>query len=157
MRRCIRSWLLTRGSAGSVLVVSESRMVGAPPPGVLGIQKAHYWLRQPTHRVQAHLASELGVNIQQLSDAADPEVTDVLRRIEPDVGDPPTQPLQTPAVPPTPRSPAGWPDLDHGGVGEPWTAPGLAVVHPRTHRRPFRAGRCCSPEASHDRSDRSRG
>ncbi|MGH3839178.1 MAG: hypothetical protein ACRDSF_26300 [Pseudonocardiaceae bacterium] len=49
---------------------------------------------------------------------ADPDATEVLPRIEPDVGDLSTQPLQTPAVSPTPRFPAGRPDLDHGGAGE---------------------------------------
>lgn len=44
-------------------------------------QKAHYWLRQPSHRVIAHLAGELGVTVPQS--------------------------LQTPAVSPTPRFPVG--------------------------------------------------
>lgn len=80
-------------------------------------QKAHYWLRLPSHRVIIHLASDLGVNVPQLSDVADPDATDVLPRIELETGDPPTQSLQTPAVSPTPRFPAGRPDLDHGGAG----------------------------------------
>jgi hypothetical protein len=33
-------------------------------------QKAHYWLRQPTHLLQAQLAGELGVDLSPLSDAA---------------------------------------------------------------------------------------
>ena len=40
--------------------------------------KAHYWLRQPAHRVQAHLVSELGVDVAAPSGAGDPEATKVL-------------------------------------------------------------------------------
>ncbi|MGQ0718320.1 MAG: hypothetical protein ACT4NP_13630 [Pseudonocardiales bacterium] len=95
-------------------------------PGWLGrrrqvcmvFQKAHYWLRQPAHRLQAHLASELGVDLPPLPDAADPEATEVLPRVEPDLSEPPTYPLQTPAIPPTPTARAGRPELDHGGAGE---------------------------------------
>lgn len=84
----------------------------------LVLQKSHYWLRQPAHRVQAHLASELGVDLAPLPEGADPEATDMLPRVEPDPSDPPTDPLQTPVIPPTPRFQAGWPDRDHGGVGD---------------------------------------
>jgi hypothetical protein len=54
-------------------------------PGWLGRRQrclvyveARYWLRQPAHRVQAHLANELGVDPPTPPDAADPEATDVL-------------------------------------------------------------------------------
>jgi hypothetical protein len=40
-----------------------------------------------------------------------------LHSVEPDLRDPPTDSLQTPAIPSTPRFPAGWPELDHGWVG----------------------------------------
>ncbi|MGQ0718692.1 MAG: hypothetical protein ACT4NP_15560 [Pseudonocardiales bacterium] len=103
--------------------------------------KAHYWLRQPTHQVQAHLASELGVNIPQPPDAADPEATDVLPRIELEPGDPPTQPLQTPAAPPIPRFPAGRPDLDHGGAGVHSDSPRLRRVPPGDPPPPPHSGR----------------
>lgn len=53
------------------------------------LRKARYWLRQPSHRVITHLASELGVTVPQQSAAADPEATDVLPRIERQPGDPP--------------------------------------------------------------------
>ncbi|MGH4009351.1 MAG: hypothetical protein ACRDTH_14565 [Pseudonocardiaceae bacterium] len=78
----------------------------------------NYWLRQPAHRLQAHLASELGMGLPLLPDAADPETTEVLPRVEPDLTDPATDPLQTPAIPPTPTAQAGRPELDHGGIGE---------------------------------------
>ncbi|MGH3801431.1 MAG: hypothetical protein ACRDTD_15110, partial [Pseudonocardiaceae bacterium] len=56
---------------------------------------ARYWLRQPAERVQTHLASELGVD---LPSSVDPETTEVLLSVEPDVSDPPTDSLQAPAV-----------------------------------------------------------
>lgn len=99
-------------------------------PGWLGrrrqvclvFQKAHFWLRQPTPVVRAHLADEVGVDVPGPRGSADPEATDVIPRIEPDPTDPRTAPLQTPAVPsplPPRRFPwAGRPDLDHGWVGE---------------------------------------
>jgi hypothetical protein len=40
--------------------------------------KAHYWLRQPAHQVQAYLASELGVDVAAPPGAGDPEATEVL-------------------------------------------------------------------------------
>lgn len=81
-------------------------------------QKAHYWLRQPTHQVQAHLASELGVDIAAPLGAADPEATNMLRRVVLDLGKPPADPIRTSAISPTPRFQAGWPELDHSGTGE---------------------------------------
>ncbi|HSL08652.1 MAG TPA: hypothetical protein VK887_11875 [Pseudonocardiaceae bacterium] len=88
--------------------------------------KAHYWLRQPTDRMQAHLAAELGVDVPAPPGVADPEATEVLPRV---ADDPPTDPLQTPAVPPSPIPPAGQSDPDHGGAGDGPRAPGLAVAH----------------------------
>lgn len=104
----------------------QGRCRSCRSPGWLGhrrqvcmvFQKAHYWLRQPGHRLQAHLASELDVDLPPLPDAADPEATEVLPRVEPDLSDPPTDLLQTPAIPPTPTAQAGRPELDHGGAGE---------------------------------------
>lgn len=95
-------------------------------PGWLGrrrrmcvvFRKARYWLRQPTHRVQAHLAAELGVDLTAPPGAADPEAIEVLPVI---ADNPPTDPWQTPAVPSplAPRGPRreGPPDRDHGGTG----------------------------------------
>lgn len=100
-----------------MLVVSPSWMAGAPAPVCIVYLTANYWLRQPTHVVLAHLASELGVDVAAPPGAADPEATDVLPRIESEPGDAPTQPLQTPAIPPPPTAPVGRPDQDHGGVG----------------------------------------
>ena len=57
---------------------------GRRPRMCLVYVEAHYWLRQPTHRVQAHLSGELGVDIPPLPDAADPGATEVLSRVEPD-------------------------------------------------------------------------
>ncbi|HSL06747.1 MAG TPA: hypothetical protein VK887_02095, partial [Pseudonocardiaceae bacterium] len=40
------------------------------------------WLRQPTHRVRAHLASELGVDPPAPPpEAADPETTEILPQV----------------------------------------------------------------------------
>jgi hypothetical protein len=47
----------------------------------------------------------------------DPEVTEVLPGVEPNLSDPPTEPLQTSAIPPTPRFQARRPDQDHGHGG----------------------------------------
>lgn len=41
----------------------------------------------------------------------------------------PTEPLQTPAVPPTPTAPVGRPDSDHDGAGTIPKALSLAVFH----------------------------
>lgn len=76
-------------------------------PGWLGrrcrvclvLVKAHYWLRQPTHIVWAHLADELGVDVPGPHGAADPEATEVLPRTEPDPPGSRTEPIQTPTVP----------------------------------------------------------
>ncbi|MDQ3761164.1 MAG: hypothetical protein M3460_05540, partial [Actinomycetota bacterium] len=78
--------------------------------------EAHYWLSQPTSRVQPHLVSELGVELAPLPDAADPEGTAVLPRIEPEPSDSSTCSLQTPAVPPPSCHQVGRPELDHGGI-----------------------------------------
>ena len=43
--------------------------------------EARYWLRQPTHRVQAHLASELGMDPAPPPEAADPEATEMLPQV----------------------------------------------------------------------------
>ncbi len=117
--------------------------------------KANVWLHQPEEalRLRHLLTHELGLAptppaAPGRAPASDPEATDVLPAI---AADPPTQPLQTPAVPSPlpPRGPrgAGRPDQDHGGVGDDRMAPDLAVFHPTTHHRTIRAGRCCSPEA----------
>jgi hypothetical protein len=88
-------------------------------PGVcLVFLEAHYWLRQHTHRVQAHLAAELGVDIAAPLNPADREITEVPPRVEPDLSDPPTDPLPAPAIPPTSTAPAERPELDHGGIGD---------------------------------------
>jgi hypothetical protein len=79
---------------------------------------AHYWLRQPTHLVRAHLASELGVDVPAPRDAADSEATDVIPRIESDPSDKRAESSQTPAVPLTPTLPPGRPDIDHGRAGD---------------------------------------
>lgn len=70
--------------------------LGCRPRVCVVFRKARYWLRQPTHRVQAHLAAELGVDLMAPPGAADPEATEVRPVI---AGDPPTDPVQTPAVP----------------------------------------------------------
>ncbi|MGH3721843.1 MAG: hypothetical protein ACRDRI_23955 [Pseudonocardiaceae bacterium] len=65
-------------------------------------------------------------------------------RVGPDVVDPPTAPLQTPAVPPPPphRSPrAGRPNPAHGGTEDdpqwpsvpPWSTQGSATTPARYH------------------------
>lgn len=111
--------------------------------------KTHYWLRQPTHAVITHLASEWGVDVPASPDTASPENTEVLPKV---VDDPPTDRLQTPAVssplPPQRFPRAGRPDPTHGGTGVNPTAPGLAVFHPSSSSMFLtQAGRCCSPEA----------
>ncbi len=106
---------------------------GRRPRMCVVFRKAHYWLRQPTHRVLAHLAGEWGVDLAPLPEVADPEATEVLPRVEPDLSDPPTDPLQTPAIPPTPTAQAGWPDRDHGGAEE---HPGEHPESPRPRRGP---------------------
>ncbi|MGH3901393.1 MAG: hypothetical protein ACRDTA_24700 [Pseudonocardiaceae bacterium] len=47
--------------------------------------EAHYWLRQSTQQVRAHLAAELGVDLTAPPGAADPEATDVLPRVTDDL------------------------------------------------------------------------
>jgi hypothetical protein len=67
----------------------RSRCRSCQRPGWLGRRRwvcmvyveARYWLRQPTHRVQAHLASELGVDPAPSPEAADPEATEMLPRV----------------------------------------------------------------------------
>jgi hypothetical protein len=59
--------------------------------------KAHYWLRQPAHRVQTHLAGELGIDLTTPPGAAAPDDTAVLPKV---MDDPATEPLQTPATSP---------------------------------------------------------
>ncbi len=58
--------------------------LGRRPRVCLVLQKAHYWLRQPTHRLQAHLASELGVDVPSAPGAADPDAAEVLPRVADD-------------------------------------------------------------------------
>lgn len=57
-------------------------------PGWLGRRRvclvyaqAHYWLRQPAHRVQAHLAGEWGAESPVSPGVADPDVTGVLPKL----------------------------------------------------------------------------
>lgn len=69
--------------------------------------KVALWLRQPDEVLRRLLAHELGL--------AAPT--------------PPTDPSQTPAVPPAPLPPAGQPDPDHGGAGDDPGVPGFAVAH----------------------------
>ncbi|MGH8574850.1 MAG: hypothetical protein ACREX8_20135 [Gammaproteobacteria bacterium] len=52
--------------------------LGRRPQVCVVFLQAHYWLRQPAHRVQAHLASELGVDVAPPPGAGDPEATEVL-------------------------------------------------------------------------------
>jgi hypothetical protein len=63
--------------------------LGRRPRVCLVFRKAHYWLRQPTHIVRAHLVDELGVDVLGPRGAADPEATEVLPRTEPDPTDNP--------------------------------------------------------------------
>jgi hypothetical protein len=88
--------------------------------------KAHYWLRQPTDRIQTHLATELGVDVPAPPGVVDPEATEVLPRV---ADDPPADSLPTPAVPSAPIPPAEQSDPGHGGAGDDPRAPGLAVAH----------------------------
>ena len=129
------------------------------PDAVLGHRRhcwvrrqARYWLRQPEWLLHSRIADEWGLAAQTLPSAgaapdqessshpADPDDTNTLLRIEPDVIDPLTQPPQTPAAPPqsSHRSTgAERSDPDHGGAGDdPPMASGLAVAHPRTHDHP---------------------
>ncbi len=91
--------------------------------------EASYWLRQPEEFLHSWVVREWGLADQSWPDGGaalerdsdiplvDSDATEVLPMIEPDVGDLPTQSLQTPAGSPTPRFPVGRPDLDHGGIG----------------------------------------
>ncbi|MGH3886402.1 MAG: hypothetical protein ACRDSZ_07500 [Pseudonocardiaceae bacterium] len=94
-------------------------------------REASYWLRQPEEFLHSRVVWEWGLVDQSRSDAGGAlewdsgtrsvglDTTDVLPRIVPDVGDPPTQSLQAPVVSPAPIPPVGRPDRDHGGAGEP--------------------------------------
>jgi hypothetical protein len=107
---------------------------------------AHYWLRQPSHIVQAHLVAELGIDGATPRGAADPEATEVPGWVEPHCGDSRAEPCQTPAVlsplSPGPRG-AGRLDLDHGGVGVYPECPDLSVA-PWVSRCRAWVGRCWS-------------
>jgi hypothetical protein len=50
--------------------------LGRRPRVCVVYRKAHYWLRQPTDRLQAHLASELGVDVAAPPSAAEPKTTE---------------------------------------------------------------------------------
>jgi hypothetical protein len=114
--------------------------------------QARYWLRQPEWLLHFRIADSgdwppsagAAPDQESSSHPADPDDTNTLSRIEPDVIDPLTQPSQTPAAPPqsSHRSAgAGWSDPDHGGAGDvPLMASGLAVAHPRTHEHPPSGG-----------------
>lgn len=56
----------------------HSGWLGRRPAVCVVFLKAHYWLRQRAHRVQAHLVSELGVDVAAPSGASDPEATEML-------------------------------------------------------------------------------
>lgn len=111
-------------------------------------REASYWLRQPEEFLHSRVVREWGLADQARPGAGaapcaqsaicrtDPD-TEVLPRIEPDAGDPTTQPLQTPVVSPTPTASARRPDPAHGGAGDDPDASGLAVLHART-RHPRR-------------------
>jgi hypothetical protein len=58
--------------------------LGRRPRVCLVFLEAHYWLRQRTDRVHAHVASELGVDVPPPSGAADPDVTEVLPKVADD-------------------------------------------------------------------------
>lgn len=104
--------------------------------------EASYWLRQPEEFLHSRVVREWGLVDQSRpgggagpardsgSRLTDPDATEVLPRIEPDVGDLPTQSLQTPAVSPIPPFPARRPDRDHGGVGEHTDCPRPRRVPP---------------------------
>ncbi len=123
-------------------------------PGVFGRRRrcwvhvhACHWLHHPDIQfLLSQPASEFGLASTGVA-ATKPDDTDVLSAI---AADPPTDPSQTPAAPPqsSHRSAgAERSDPDHGGAGDdPPMVSGLAVAHPRTHDRPPRVGRCCSPE-----------
>lgn len=73
--------------------------------------QASYWLRQPEGFLHSWVAHEWGLADQpppgagaapdrdSATRSADPDDTEVLPRVEPDLGDPPTPPLQTPGRP----------------------------------------------------------
>ncbi len=122
-------------------------------------REASYWLRQPEEFLHSRVVQEWGLADQARPCAgaapdrdsatrpADPDDTEVLPRIEPDVGDPPTQPLQTPAVPPTPTASVGRPDPAHGGAGDdspdsprPRRAPPEHPPPPHSGRSPLLTG-----------------
>jgi hypothetical protein len=50
---------------------------GRRPRVCMVYRKAHYWLRQSTHLLQAHLASELGVDVAAPPSAANPKTTEM--------------------------------------------------------------------------------
>ncbi len=58
--------------------------LGRRPRVCVVFRKVHYWLRQPTERVRADLAAELGVDLAAPPGAADPEATEVLPRVTDD-------------------------------------------------------------------------
>jgi hypothetical protein len=117
---------------------------------------AHYWLLQAVEALRFRLGPKLQLHMAapSPSNTVDRDVTDALPRSASGSGGPPSEPRQTPVVPP-PLPPrrflrAGRPDPDHGGVGEPPIAPDPAVSHSETPSPPRLAwvGRSpLSPEA----------
>jgi hypothetical protein len=66
-----------QASRGTTYQTSHGLLLAVRRPRVCVVyRKAHYWLRQPTDRLQAHLASELGVDVAAPPSAAEPKTTE---------------------------------------------------------------------------------
>jgi hypothetical protein len=132
-------------------------------------REASYWLRQSEEFLHSRVVREWDLVDQARPCAgaapdrdsatrpADQDDTEVLPRTEFDLGDPPDEPLQTSAVPPTPRFQAGCPDLAHGGAGDDPDGLRSRCVPPENPPPPQSGRSLRAPEASHDQPDRHRG
>ncbi len=124
---------------------------------------ANMWLHQLDEALLARLlVHELGLATAPRpatgvasgrASASDPNDTDMLPAI---AADRPTEPLQTPAVPPTPTAEAGWPDLAHGRAGDDPESPQPRRVPSDNPILPIVSPLCCQ-EVQHGRLDRRRG
>lgn len=108
------------------------RWLGHRRRACMVFHKAHYWLRQSPDSLSAHLASELGIDLQPSRYAADPHITQVPSGIDADRAQTPADPL---ALPPRRSRRAGRPDPDHGGAGvhlpeRPWPRRGPSGALP---------------------------